>query len=130
MTNELKHLRVPGYIFMVAAGFFMGVICWSSTRPSPHVEGISQNFIDHLLNFAHLPVYSILTILILLGCNSFELRFRIFAFLLAASCGILNEYIQLNVPGRSFSVSDMLVNTLGAFLAILLFTRFKPLNPR
>ncbi len=130
MTDENKRFQIPSYFFMLAAGLFMVVICWSSTRPTPHVQGLSQSFLDNFYNFAHFPVYTILTLLILLGCNSFELRFKIFAFLLAAACGILNEFIQLHVPGRSCSISDMMVNTSGALLAILLFSRFKSPNPR
>ena len=97
---------------------------------SPHVTGINQNLLDHLLDFAHLPIYFLLTLLIIFGVNSFELRFQIAVFLIAAGFGVLNEYIQVHVPGRSFSVSDMLVNALGAFLAILICSRFCSANSR
>lgn len=42
-------------------------------------------------------------------------------FLTATVYGVINEFIQAGVPGRFFSVGDMLRNALGAGLAVWLF---------
>ena len=39
-------------------------------------------------------------------------------FLIATGYGIVNEFIQAGVPGRSFSIGDMVRNALGAMIGI------------
>ncbi|HSV43383.1 MAG TPA: VanZ family protein [Candidatus Bathyarchaeia archaeon] len=46
-------------------------------------------------------------------------------FLTATVYGVINEFIQAGVPGRFFSVGDMLRNALGAGLAVWLFRRVR-----
>lgn len=49
----------------------------------------------------------------------------VFVFLTATVYGVINEFVQAGVPGRFFSVGDMLRNALGAGLAVWLFRRFR-----
>ncbi|MCB9772353.1 MAG: VanZ family protein [Candidatus Omnitrophica bacterium] len=113
----------PRFVAMLLAGLSMAAILYSSTQSSPKVAGVNQSFVDHVLDFAHFPVYSFLTLLLFLTFRSFEFRFQAITFLMAAFFGIFNEFVQLNTPGRSFSVKDMIVNALGS-LFMLAFLNF------
>ncbi|MFZ2199835.1 MAG: VanZ family protein [Microgenomates group bacterium] len=45
--------------------------------------------------------------------------------LLTSIYGIVIEYIQLNVPGRSFNFADWLLDTLGAIIFIGIITKYE-----
>ena len=120
MTGRARHFKIPRYMFAFASCVLMALICWSSTRPTPHPVMIDRNVMDHVWDFAHFPVYTMLTILLLLSFESMAFHFQVIAFVLASACGVFNELIQLHVPGRSYSVKDMLVNAFGALVAILI----------
>ncbi|MCB9757438.1 MAG: VanZ family protein [Candidatus Omnitrophica bacterium] len=111
---------LPRYIWLILAGLFMALVLYSSTQPTPQVSGISQSFVDHMLNYAHIPIYSVLTFLLLFSFCSFDFRRQIAAFVVAVLFGILNEWVQQYIPGRSCSVDDVLNNALGALLAIVI----------
>jgi VanZ family protein len=51
-------------------------------------------------------------------------------FLLATGYGAFMEWIQGTFfPNRSFEYDDMIANTAGVFLAIMIFRLVKPHNP-
>lgn len=71
-----------------------------------------------LQNTLHVPAYLVLTVLAI-GCLSMPGRGRILG--VAAVCagfGVILELGQAYVPGRTGSVADMLLNTLGAILGV------------
>jgi len=66
--------------------------------------------------FYHLIAYCWLSILPLVGYS--ERKFALKASLSMILLGILLETGQLYVPGRTFSVADITMNTLGVILGI------------
>jgi len=98
----------------------MVIILYTSTKPTPHVQGLHQSLVDHILDYAHFPMYALLTLLLLLVFCSFDIRRQVAAFTIAMFFGILNEVVQSVVPGRSCSFHDILVNAMGAFFVIVL----------
>ncbi|MCC6759518.1 MAG: VanZ family protein [Candidatus Omnitrophica bacterium] len=111
------HLSRP--VALIVAGLFMALILYTSTRPTPKVAGIDQSLLDHVLDSAHFPMYALLTFLLMLAFCSFDLRRQIAAFVIAVGFGVLNELVQMSTPGRSCSAHDIVVNALGACLAIV-----------
>ncbi len=110
---------LPRYIWLIFVGFFMALVLYSSTQPTPQVSGINQSFVDHVLDYAHIPIYSVLTFLLLLSFCSFDFRRQAVAFMVAVLFGVLNEWVQQYIPGRSCSIHDVINNALGALLAIV-----------
>jgi hypothetical protein len=54
---------LPRYIWLIFVGFFMALVLYSSTQSTPQVSGINQSFVDHVLDYVHIPIYSVLTFL-------------------------------------------------------------------
>lgn len=104
---------------LIVAGLFMALILYTSTKPTPRVDGIDQTLLDHVLDSAHFPMYAVLTFLLMLAFCSFDLRRQVAAFVIAVGFGILNEIVQMSTPGRSCSAHDIIVNALGACLTIV-----------
>jgi len=113
----------------------MLAILWSSTIPSSSdTDGFSKRGL--VMNLLHIPAYSLLTYFFLRtasaecastpgsgdgipGRTTFMISALVFT---AAVCfGIFNEFVQAHVPGREFSIGDMLRNALGAGLTLFIF---------
>ena len=112
-------------VALIVAGLFMALILFTSTKPTPRVDGIDQTLLDRVLDYAHFPMYALLTFLLMLAFCSFDLRRQIAAFVIAVGFGVLNEIVQMSTPGRSCSAHDIIVNALGAFLAIACVNIFR-----
>jgi VanZ family protein len=125
MNKTPAQLRLPRPLALLLAGLFMALILYTSTKPSPQVSGLNQSLVDHILDFAHFPIYALLTFLLLLALCSFDLRRQVAAFILAVSFGALNELVQSATPGRSCSLHDIIVNALGAAVTIGLVNFFR-----
>ncbi len=116
---EVKsNFYLPRPLALILTGVFMSIILYTSTVPSPKVDVSSQSFVDHALDFAHFPVYIVLTFLLWAVFASAKFRYQIIVFAIAFFFGVFNEFVQLHVPGRSFSIKDMAVNALGAIFMI------------
>ncbi len=73
----------------------------------------------------HLIGFLILAILLLLTFEHYKLGNKyISVFLVALGIGILIEAIQLGIPGREFSISDILANILGIIIGEFLTWSF------
>ena len=101
---------IPGNIDPEQAAIY-GIIAW--TPPA-------------LQNLLHIPLFGILAWLWFrtLRC-CFESRRVLlgWSFLLAAGYGAIDEYHQLQVPGRYASLTDMSLNILGVLLMLWLLSR-------
>ncbi len=116
---EVKsNFYLPRPVALIFVGVFMAIIFYTSTIPSPKVDVASQSLVDHALDFAHFPVYAILTFLLWAVFDSIKFSYQIIVFMIAFFFGVFNEFVQLHVPGRSFSIKDMAVNALGALFTI------------
>ena len=75
-------------------------------------------------NLMHIPVYAFLAILWLkiLRIYAFKgWKMLFFVVLFSVGFGILIEFIQMTIPGRYPSMVDMGLNTIGAFVGILIY---------
>jgi len=100
---------IPGTVDPEEAAIY-GIIAWTP----PAVQ-----------NLLHVPLFGSLAWLWYrtLSCW-FESRMVLlsWSFLLAAGYGAIDEYHQLQVPGRYASLTDMALNILGAVLVLWLLT--------
>lgn len=112
---------------------YAGVLVGLSIAPGPEQPGdgafrwLVANTSAPLQNGLHVFTYAVLSLMIVwsLG-NSMTSRQRIvYAMIAATLFGAGLEWFQLSVPGRFGSIADIMLNTLGAVLgvviAILLF---------
>jgi VanZ family protein len=77
---------------------------------------------------AHLVLYGILAILLLLALQRDGKLTRaviVSAVVGAALYGVTDEFHQSFVPGRDASVFDLIVNTIGATVAVVLWIRLR-----
>lgn len=99
---------------------WMGILFVEATRPPAEFLGP----IPHLDKVAHLGAFSILGLLV---CSlSLKLNPKphipIFSMplLVVTLCGVLEECLQMFVPGRAASILDLLADISGGLLAIVL----------
>ncbi|MCK5215591.1 MAG: VanZ family protein [Candidatus Omnitrophica bacterium] len=98
---------------------YMAYVTYLSTLPG---DTVSKWGLQELLtNLMHVPMYSALAFFVLKTLGKFSVSTGIIAFMVSVSYGILNEYLQAQIPSRTFSIGDMFLNTLGATLMILCF---------
>ncbi len=94
-----------------------------SGADTPYVGGWDADISPTFQDFAHIPAYMILTLLALNTIPTRNARTKTrSALLIAAVCiafGVVIEWLQAHfIPGRTGSVSDALLNSLGAVLAV------------
>jgi VanZ family protein len=116
MINPLFAFLAAGYIFGI---FFLA--------DSGAVSRIGEFNPYSLL---HIPLYGILTLLILLslctGKGKYTPKRLIIGGFIAGIAGALDEFHQSFIPTREGSCGDVLLDVLGIVLAILLFRRVLP----
>jgi len=112
---------------MAILACYMVLILMASLIPMDRdIEGL--NFIIHLKpaiqNLLHIPMFAIFAILFLQVLDSFTVRgvwkFLIVAFA-AVAFGVLNELVQLFVPGRYAGLLDMGLNAFGVLIGIVVY---------
>jgi hypothetical protein len=72
----------------------------------------------------HVPMFFGLTLIVLVFLKRFEKRKRnqiLFAFVLANYVGILNEGLQMLIPGRNASLGDVGLNLAGTLLGLVFY---------
>lgn len=75
---------------------------------------------------AHFSIYLILGILSINFLSSFDIRHIIaFSSLICFIYACTDEFHQLFVIGRSCEVRDILIDTLGSFIGILIYSKIK-----
>jgi VanZ family protein len=72
-------------------------------------------------NLLHIPAYAILSILLLQVLG----KRLLLVIVVTIAFGIVNELIQLAIPGRCFGLLDIGLNTIGALVGIFLFRTFE-----
>ena len=115
------NLKVSRYFWFILTFIYMSGILWFSTKPG--VDKHSGHYsvaMEYFKNFLHFPAYGGLAFLWIQTFNSVKNKALLATFLIAASWGIFNEFVQAHIPNRYFSIDDMIVNALGALLVIAL----------
>jgi len=114
----------PFFTFLSAAYIF----CIVYLAGSPLVSRIAEFNPYSLL---HIPLYGILTILLLLALASKPQTSRTSRYSMAASVaiavGAVDEYYQSFIPNRDASMGDVLLDILGVVLVMILARRVPPL---
>ena len=118
--------------FILITIIYMAGICIVSLRSGPKTHG-SGMAMQILNNFLHIPVYGLLSYLILNCFSSISLKSYVSAFFLALIFGVLNEFFQAFTPDRTVSFMDIALNMVGiiSFLSISYFsgkTGSQPIN--
>ena len=83
-------------------------------------------------NLLHIPMFAILAVLFLqiLRNYQFEGWKRNFWVLICTVCfGIINEVIQIAVPGRYAGITDIVLNLIGAFVGIIIYSLVEKPRP-
>ena len=118
-------------IKIILTSFYMLLLLAGSMIPMDrHIKGL-EFVIDlkpALQNLLHIPMFAILAFLFLLILTSFAIEnWKRNAIVLLASgfFGIINEIIQIAVPGRYGGLTDILLNFAGAILGIVGFSLFE-----
>jgi len=105
----------------------MAVLILVSIQPASkgHGSDMPRQIVNNIL---HIPAYGLL---VFLAIKSFpKLKYiYIVSFLFAVAFGAFNEYLQSFIPGRYASVWDVLLNTAGASIGMVVFSVPKPSNP-
>ena len=110
--------------FLVA---YMALILLTSLIPMDgNIQGL-RSMVDlkpTLQNLLHIPAYGILTVLGL-GLAGVDETNRLkkitLVLLLVMAFGILNEAVQMLIPGRYAGVMDLGLNTIGALSGLLFY---------
>jgi hypothetical protein len=78
-------------------------------------------------NLLHIPLYGGLALAWRWSLGGWMRRashLTLTAFVLTVGYGVIDEWYQLSVPGRYGSMTDVLLNTVGAIAALWLYARF------
>ena len=103
---------------------YMLAVLYVSTVPGVDPEAGSYSpQMEAFKNFLHFPAYGLMSFLLLRSFSKVEIKAKVAAFLMATGWGILNEFVQAQVPNRYWSLEDMCVNALGAGVVVLLIKR-------
>jgi VanZ family protein len=95
----------------------------------PHASAETLELLHHLIRkCAHLTEYFILSMLILRGIRAgrkgMYLRWALVTILMVAGYAALDEYHQSFVPGRTAAVGDVLIDTTGGAIALIVASLF------
>jgi VanZ family protein len=113
--------------------FFIPAMLWAlliyalSTNTPPHLPVFSLLSLDKV---GHLVFYAVFTAALLLPTSILKTEKRaltglnyLTCFGIAAVYGVALEFVQANLPHRSFDYADMIANCIGAALACLAFSK-------
>ena len=105
---------------------YMSLILATSLVPGFEISdsesiSIARQIIQNLL---HIPMFAILSILFLQIARNFDIgRWKAgsLTFVFCGIFGLLNEIIQLFIPGRFGGLMDIGLNSIGALIGILIY---------
>jgi VanZ family protein len=108
-------------VFTVACVFYIIILFLGATVVKTADISKATNF-DKVLHFLG---FFVLTILLLITFSRYKLKNKYLkSFIIALGIGILIEIIQLNIPGREFSLLDILADALGIIIGSVLTWSF------
>lgn len=113
--------------------YFLPATLWAvliyalSTNTPPHLPVFNLLSIDKV---GHLVFYAVLTFALLVPMSFLKNEKQAFTglnylacFGIAAVYGVALEFVQANLPHRSFDYADMIANCVGAGLACVVFMK-------
>ncbi len=120
-TEGKPRERMNYFFALLPAAYIFGIFFYAD---SPVV---SQIALFNPFSILHIPLYGILTLLLVLALRSpsaANSKSRLaLAALIAIAVAILDEFHQSSIPGREASAVDVFLDVLGVSLALLLLRR-------
>jgi hypothetical protein len=110
---------------LIIAIFLSSLIHTDGTTPGFAFIGLIR---PDLQSGLHIPMFFGLTLILLIFLQRFEKLKRnqiLFAFVLTNYVGILNEGLQILIPGRNASWGDVGLNLLGTALGLVFYFGIK-----
>ncbi|MGE0083146.1 MAG: VanZ family protein [Desulfococcaceae bacterium] len=132
MFRNFEQLQ-PEQCRVILAGYMLLLLVLSlipSDQSLPFKYRFHLN--PELQNLGHIPAYMILGFLWLHFIEKQKIvrNTAFYVFASASGYGIVNELLQVFVPGRFFSVLDILFNVMGVLLGIMLFRCYTKMHKR
>ena len=112
---------------LIIAIFLSSLIHTDDTTPGFAFIGLIR---PDLQSGLHIPMFFALTLILLVLLQRIEKRMHnqiLFAFVLSNYVGILNEGLQMLIPGRNASLGDVCFNPAGNDLGSCYLFRYKEL---
>lgn len=114
-------------------GLLAGMVLFvlgSSCIPSAETGAVDLNSLAPVLsliqNLLHIPVFALLSLFCIryLACFQMSLKQQVVrTVLIGSGVGIFSEAIQMAVPGRYATLTDLLLNALGMLTGIFIYHR-------
>lgn len=125
----------PGKKKLLLLVFYMALIMMGSLIPMDrHISGL--RFIiamkPVLQNLLHIPMFAVLSILLLQVLSGYDMsraRRTAILFGVAISFGVINEMIQVVIPGRYAGMLDMVLNLIGILVGIFVYKVVSKTHP-
>uniref|UniRef100_UPI004047ABAA VanZ family protein n=1 Tax=Roseivirga sp. TaxID=1964215 RepID=UPI004047ABAA len=115
---------IKSYWTSVLWGMMLAVLMLAPQDAFPESELLGYD------KLAHLGVFAIFSITILFGNKlrhhkkKLDNQKKLNAFFISVVYGIVLESLQYFVPGRMVDIYDLLANTVGAIVGVILFSTF------
>jgi VanZ family protein len=120
-----SEIVAAGARMLPAVGWMALIFFLSSQEEVPTAGGLSA---DVQAIVGHLVLYGVLALFVAYGLDRFRERFRYFGAMVVAFAvlyGITDEIHQSFVPGRRADPFDVIVDGIGAALAITILSRVR-----
>ena len=120
--------RLGTRFFVISAILWAGIILVLTLTPGKYVPNATLFSYDKLGHSGIFCIQALLLMFAFYRSGKYSLNKSMWTgFILAVLYGIVIEFIQDLIPDRAMELFDALANTVGSFLALLLF---KALNPK
>ena len=125
---KLKIIMAWRFVSTVSAAGWMGIIFYlSSSTPvdlPPHVGmfawlGKWQDVVGHLVLYSVLGALLLITLWSWVVASSHQTKWALVAICLGILYGVLDEYHQSFVPGRTATAIDVFVDVLGVTIGVM-----------
>jgi len=127
-TTWIRHLKLNKISWFFITVVYMIVLIYVSTKPA--AEGHTPSTAEQVAhNLCHIPAYAILFYFLMHCFTAFNFVAQTSSFVVTVVFGAVNEWLQSFIPSRTASVSDIMLNAVGAGLMLwLMINQYKKDN--
>jgi glycopeptide antibiotics resistance protein len=125
----------PGKLKIAITICYMLLLVASSAIPMDRpIKGLQfiMDLKPTIQNLLHIPMFAVLSILYLQILINYQFegwKRNSYVLLLSLCFGIINEAIQIVIPGRYGGITDIVLNLIGAFVGILIYSLVEKSRP-